>query len=673
MSFICRRLAPLSLALVACGKLEPEQLPPLGEVVVSIDTDAPVPAFVSRLRIDVFDEDGRWLTSRDQPRAQAQDFPTSFSLYTKDEHTPRRVVVRARAYLEGRERDYQGEQFLDKAPYVEPASASTLSELCTELPELELGKDLTLRRGARTLTGFVRDEPPPGAPEDAPVECWAQLVGGVVAATLNVARAAEYRIETTHVAPSAADPNLFIRRDCRDPLTQLACNDDIARDDAEEGDYTYDYRSRLVVKLEPGSYTVMSGSYLPDASDVTLRADLSSNWIQPTDTPKSTAPQGLPRLFDEDGTDVTPQSEPEPRVTIDRLVLLTLVPGEKQRANIVLHTACAGTMAKLSAVGSDSTLVLSEAATCVDTEANRVALEPEVQVSGGAPTPPSAVGSATLREPCPTAGAQNGAICVPGGQMVLGSPVFLPRPFSTTPERFALMHRYWLDETEVTVGRWRAALDRGFTSPNLTPIANELPLAPDFDGPYLQHCTFSSGARSGEQSREAFPLNCIDWNAARAFCRFEGGELPTEAQWQYAATVAGRVGEVNAFCSGPSESTTCLPTQNNVVSVDDALVASDVNTLGIRGLLGNVAEWSLDSFQPLDGPCWNGASLIDPVCWEVNAPERTVTGSDFTTTRAGWRRPSPPSGRGTAGNGVLWTALGDAGFGFRCAYPEAPR
>ena len=45
--------APVCLAVVACGKTEAERLPPLGEVVVSIDTDAPVPQFVGRLRIDL--------------------------------------------------------------------------------------------------------------------------------------------------------------------------------------------------------------------------------------------------------------------------------------------------------------------------------------------------------------------------------------------------------------------------------------------------------------------------------------------------------------------------------------------------------------------------------------------------------------------------------------------
>src|SRR5882724_9750239 len=110
----------LGLAALACGHAQPKELPALGEVVVSIDTDAPVPQLISRLRIDLFDQDGRWFDSRDVARADPADWPASFSVYTLDEQTPRTVLVRARAYLEGHTRDYRGERFEDRAPYVEP-------------------------------------------------------------------------------------------------------------------------------------------------------------------------------------------------------------------------------------------------------------------------------------------------------------------------------------------------------------------------------------------------------------------------------------------------------------------------------------------------------------------------------------------------------------------------
>ena len=39
----------------------------------------------------------------------------------------------------------------------------------------------------------------------------------------------------------------------------------------------------------------------------------------------------------------------------------------------------------------------------------------------------------------------------------------------------------------------------------------------------------------GTPTEEDYPINCIDWYEAFAFCIWDGGYLPTEAEWGYAA------------------------------------------------------------------------------------------------------------------------------------------
>jgi formylglycine-generating enzyme required for sulfatase activity len=644
----------LGVALPGCGEREAEQLPPFGELVLSIDTDAPVPALVSRLRIDVFSEGGSWLESRDIARNNLDDWPVSFSLYTRDERTPRTVLVRLRGYPEGRLRDYHGERFHERAPYVEPWVASTLRELCANVPELVLGQDLTLRRGNRPLTSYV--------PRPTGDQCWAQAAGGVVAAQLRVTEAAEYRIETTRVVPTygTSDPNLFIRSDCRDARSELACVDDISIT-------PLNLLSRIVMRLEPGSYTVMSGALYDAPSDVTLRADLAASWVEPQRDAPPPAPLELPRRI-EDGVDVTPLSEPQPLITIDRLALLTLVPGQKKQATVVLRTACSGQMSKLSRAASNADPVPTEAETCIDTEGERAPLHPQEPWSA-APTA-SLAGTFAFGDRCPSESSPALPVCIPGGTFVLGSPIHRRKPLSTTPERFAVMNRFWLDRTEVTVGRWRSALGKRFVSPSWTPLQNNRPLVGDgFEG----RCTFSASANSAGQSREDFPLNCVDWYAARAFCQFQGGDLPSEAQWQYAATKAGRTFEIDNLCdpspgSAPSPTLCREPPDQQVRSLDDPSLADDVTPLGVRGLVGNVSEWTLDAFQSLDSRCWDAASLIDPLCWEEQAPERTSVGGNGLDPYDLWRTPVPAGGdpKTPPVNAGSYTV------GFRCAYEEAP-
>jgi formylglycine-generating enzyme required for sulfatase activity len=182
-----------------------------------------------------------------------------------------------------------------------------------------------------------------------------------------------------------------------------------------------------------------------------------------------------------------------------------------------------------------------------------------------------------------------------------------------------------LDKYEVTVGRFRAFVnaDKGTqVSPpakgdgahanikgsgwhpswNTSLVADKTALVAGvkcFDK--YQTWTDSPGGN------EALPMNCITWFEAMAFCAWDGGYMPTETEWNYAATGGD---EQRAYpWSNPPKSLTLDTTKanynagaNGVTRVGSALAGD--GRWGQSDLVGNVWEWNLDWHKELyEIPC----------------------------------------------------------------------
>jgi sulfatase modifying factor 1 len=127
---------------------------------------------------------------------------------------------------------------------------------------------------------------------------------------------------------------------------------------------------------------------------------------------------------------------------------------------------------------------------------------------------------------------------------------------------------------------------------------------------------------AGNENR---PMNCINWYEAMAFCIWDGGFLPTEAEWNYVATGGD---EQRAYpWSTPAGSTTI---DNSHASYNDGTdcvgdglpgcMQTDLVPVGSKpagdgrwgqaDLAGNVFEWTLDYYAtPYAVPCDDCANL----------------------------------------------------------------
>ncbi len=141
-------------------------------------------------------------------------------------------------------------------------------------------------------------------------------------------------------------------------------------------------------------------------------------------------------------------------------------------------------------------------------------------------------------------------------------------------------------------------------------------------------------ANWGVEARDFHPVNCVDWNQAVAFCKWAGGRLPSEAEWEYAARGGGR--EID-FPWG-DEIATCeyaVMTVNNqhgcemhrTFEVCSKPVGNTVQ--GLCDMAGNVSEWVEDDFHSsYDDLPADGSAQVD----EPRSASRVTRGGSFVRT-----------------------------------------
>ena len=270
----------------------------------------------------------------------------------------------------------------------------------------------------------------------------------------------------------------------------------------------------------------------------------------------------------------------------------------------------------------------------------------------------SAIGAPSCNDLPATCGPTGDESCcatalVPGGNF-LRSYDAAPDGMYTNASHPATVSSFVLDKYEVTVGRFRKFVAAGMgtrASPPLTGAgarmlngtANQSGWDPTWEAilaadttaliAAVKCATYSWTDVAG--ANEALPMNCITWFEAFAFCAWDGGFLPTEAEWNYTA-VGGS--EHRAYpWSSPASSLPIDCTHANYTPSAACVTppgAGAVNRVGSESptgdgkwgqadLGGNVWEWTLDSYdEAYPRPCDDCANLT------VASP-RVIRGGGF--------------------------------------------
>ncbi|MBI5692074.1 MAG: formylglycine-generating enzyme family protein [Verrucomicrobia bacterium] len=181
-------------------------------------------------------------------------------------------------------------------------------------------------------------------------------------------------------------------------------------------------------------------------------------------------------------------------------------------------------------------------------------------------------------------------VAVPAGTFTLGSPAGeKDRRPDEGPQRPVTLQPFWIGRCEVTWDEYELFM----YAPELTgPGENEKPDA-------VSHPTKPYSDPSFGMGIEGCPAVSMTHHAANKYCEWLSAKtgqfyrLPTEAEWEYAA----RAGTTTAFSFGDGPA--ALAEYAWCQSDKYAKVAErKPNPWGLFDMHGNVAEWTLDQYQP---------------------------------------------------------------------------
>jgi formylglycine-generating enzyme required for sulfatase activity len=199
------------------------------------------------------------------------------------------------------------------------------------------------------------------------------------------------------------------------------------------------------------------------------------------------------------------------------------------------------------------------------------------------PTPKATATPRTLQAGAAQARSQDGMVMVyvPAGSFKMGSANSDGEAYGDEkPQHTVTLNAFWIDRTEVTNAQYRQCVQAGACA------------APSKSSSRTRNSYY------GNSSFDNYPVVYVNWSQANAYCRWAGGRLPTEAEWEKAARGAdgrkypwgnGAPDCTKANYDGKSGSGYCVGDTTRVGSYP-----AGASPYGALDMAGNVQEWLND-------------------------------------------------------------------------------
>ena len=226
-------------------------------------------------------------------------------------------------------------------------------------------------------------------------------------------------------------------------------------------------------------------------------------------------------------------------------------------------------------------------------------------------------------------------VSISGGKFTMGTTSTEQGFEDAKPIREVTIKTFDMAKTAVTVAQYAECVVKGNCT---TPRTGE-------------YCNW------GKPGRQLHPVNCVDWDQAQAYAKFKGARLPSESEWEYAATSGGKNQK--------------YPWGNDEVTCDKAVMYGNGgygcgtgatmpvcskpagNTAqGLCDMAGNVWQWVQDKYQnsykgtPTDGSSFKasgslrvmrGGSFYNEFARNLRADHRNGGVPDYSYDYVGFR------------------------------------